>query len=188
MNISSLTRNRHPLPVRRPRIAVIFQSFLNSIEVVFMQKISTYHYSGSTLNFEKKRFNYRWWILILVYQTTTIDESSQARVWMRVFSTLIFWSNEKESHERWQARVCIKVFSTLMPLSNENMQELHESWWELTSESLYERFLNSHVLVKREQELLHKNWWELTSESLYKSFLNSRVLVKREQELRASWL
>ena len=30
---------------------------------------------------------------------------------------------------------------------------LHESYWELTTESLYERFLNSHVPVKREQEL-----------------------------------
>ena len=54
------------------------------------------------------------------------------------------------------------------------------------SESLYESFLNSHVLVKREQEL-HKSWWELTSESFYESFLNSHALVKREQEFYESW-
>ena len=47
---------------------------------------------------------------------------------MRVFSTLMSWSDESKS--------CMRVD-------------------ELTSESLYERFLNSHVLVKREQEL-HK--------------------------------
>ena len=29
--------------------------------------------------------------------------------------------------------------------------------WELTGESLYEIFLNSHVLVKGEQEL-HESW------------------------------
>ena len=50
----------------------------------------------------------------------------------------------------------------------------------LLSESLYESFLNSHVLVKREEEL-HKSWWKLTSESLCVSFFNSHVLVKREQ-------
>ena len=57
-------------------------------------------------------------------------------------------------------------------------QELRESWWELTSDSLYESFLNSYVMVKQEQEL-HESWWELTSESLYESFLNSLVSVKR---------
>jgi hypothetical protein len=36
----------------------------------------------------------------------------------------------------------------------------NESWWELASESLYESFLNSHVPVKREQEL-HESWWKL---------------------------
>ena len=64
-----------------------------------------------------------------------------------------------------------------MSWSNEN-----KSWWELTSESLYESFLNSHVLVKREQEL-YESWSVLTNESLYESFLDSHVLVKREQEL-----
>jgi hypothetical protein len=63
---------------------------------------------------------------------------------------------------------------------------LHESWWELRSDSLHESFLNSHALFKREQEL-HESWWELRSESLHESFLNSHALVKREQELHESW-
>jgi hypothetical protein len=58
--------------------------------------------------------------------------------------------------------------------------------WELRSESLHESFLNSHVPVKREQEL-HESWWELRSESLHESFLNSHAPVKREQELHESW-
>ena len=43
---------------------------------------------------------------------------------MRVFSTLMSWSNEKRScmridDESLQARVCMRVFSTLMSWSNE---------------------------------------------------------------------
>ena len=51
--------------------------------------------------------------------------------------------------ESWEARVCMRVFSTVMSWSNED-----ESWWELRSESLYESFLNCHVLVKRGWELM----------------------------------
>ena len=126
--------------------------------------------------------------------------------------------------ESWEARVCMRVFSTIMSWSNEN-----ESWWELRSESLYESFLNYHVLVKRGWELMRvekrefawefsqlscpgqtrmrvdeswearvcmrvfstimswsnedESWWELRSESLYESFLNYHVLVKRGWEL-----
>ena len=43
---------------------------------------------------------------------------------MRVFSTLMSWSNENKSSmrvdESGQARVCMRVFSTLMSWSNEN--------------------------------------------------------------------
>ena len=42
----------------------------------------------------------------------------------------------------------------------------------MTNKSLYESFLNSHVLVKREQEL-HGILSELICESLYESFLMS---------------
>ena len=82
---------------------------------------------------------------------------------------------EQELHESWQARVCMRVSSTLMSWSNENMRvDKREFAWEfhqlscpgqtrtrvareLTSESLHESFINSHVLVKREQEL-HESW------------------------------
>ena len=72
--------------------------------------------------------------------------------------------------------------------SKENNRTLVKRGWQmifrrsrqkLLSESLYESFPNSHVLVKREQEL-HESWWEWTSESLYESFLNFHVLIKRE--------
>ena len=75
--------------------------------------------------------------------------------------------------ESWETRVCMRVFSTVMSWSNED-----ESWWELRSESLYESFLNYHVLVKRGLELMK---WR--SESLHESFLNYHVLVKRGWEL-----
>jgi uncharacterized membrane protein len=86
---------------------------------------------------------------------------------------------EQELHESWEARVCIRVFSTLMPWSNKNKscmrvekreftsefsqlscpdQTRTRVAWELRSESLkHQSFLNSHALVKREQEL-HKSW------------------------------
>ena len=85
---------------------------------------------------------------------------------------------EQELHESWQARVCMRVSSTLMSWSNKNKScmrvdkreftwEFHQLScpgqtrtrvaWELTSESLHESFINSHVLVKQEQEL-HESW------------------------------
>ena len=84
----------------------------------------------------------------------------------------------KSLHESWQARVCMRVSSTLMCSSDENKScmrvdkrefawEFHQLScpcqtrtrvaWELTSESLHESFINSHVLVKRKQEL-HESW------------------------------
>ena len=61
-------------------------------------------------------------------------ESWQARVCMRVFSTLMSWSNENKScirvDESWQARICMRVFSILMSWSNENKScmRVDESW------------------------------------------------------------
>ena len=116
---------------------------------------------------------------------TRVDESLQARVCMRVISTLVSWSNENKSWWEFTSESLYESYLNSRVLVKRE-QELRESWWELTSESLYESYLNSRVLVKREQEL-RESWWELTSESLYESCLNSRVLVKREQELRESW-
>jgi hypothetical protein len=85
---------------------------------------------------------------------------------------------EQELHESWEARVCMRVFSTLMPWSVRE-QELHESWEarvcmrvvELRSESCMRvdessqaRVYISHALVKREQEL-HESWEQELHES-----------------------
>ena len=48
-----------------------------------------------------------------------------------------------------------------------------------------ESFLNSHVLVKREQEL-HESCMRVDKQEFDESLLNSHVLVKREQELHES--
>jgi hypothetical protein len=90
-------------------------------------------------------------------------------------------SNENESKV---ANLHESFLNSHAPVKRE--QELHESWWELRSESLHDTFLNSYAPVKREQEL-HDSWWELRSESLHESFLNSYAPVKREQELHESW-
>jgi hypothetical protein len=114
--------------------------------------------------------------------------SIHARVWMRVLvSTLIPQSNENKScmHEI-EVRVEKREFAWEFSPPVKREQELHESWWELRSESLHESFLNSRAPVKRKQEL-HESWWELRSENLHESFLNSHVPVKREQELHESW-
>ena len=77
-------------------------------------------------------------------------------------------------YQSWEARVCMdeSLLNSCVLVKKRSVAG------ELRSESLYENFLNSHDLVKREREL-HESWWELTSESLYESFLNSHVLVKR---------
>ena len=127
--------------------------------------------------------------------------------------------------ESWEARVCMRVFSTIISWLNED-----ESWWELRSDSLHESFLNYYVQVKRGWELMRvekrefawefsqlscpgqtrmrvdeswearvcmrvfstiiswlnedESWWELRSDSLHESFLNYYVQVKRGWELR----
>ena len=142
---------------------------------------------------------------VLVKREQELVESWQARVCMGVSSTLMSWSNENKSGMRVdKARVCMRVSSTLVSWSNENkgcsrVDKREFAWefhqlscpgqtrarvgWELTSESLHGSFINSHVLIKREQEL-HESW---QSESLHESSINSHVLVKREQELHESW-
>ena len=54
------------------------------------------------------------------------DERLQVKVCMRVFTTLMSWTNKNKScikvDESWEARVCMS----------------HWSWWEITSESLYQ--------------------------------------------------
>ena len=102
--------------------------------------------------------------------------SNENKICMRVDKREV--KREQELHESWQARVCMRVSSTLMSWSNGNkicmrVDKREFTWefhqlscpaqtgtrvtWELTSESLHESFINSHVLVKREQEL-HESW------------------------------
>jgi hypothetical protein len=89
---------------------------------------------------------------------------------------------EQELNASWEARVCMRVFTTLMSQSNENkscmrVEKREFAWefsqlscpsqtrtrvaWELRSESLHESFHNSHAPVKREQEL-HESWLDIT--------------------------
>ncbi len=53
---------------------------------------------------------------------------------------------EQELHESWQARVCMRVFSTIVTRSNENKSCMRVDEGELTSDSLHMR-----VFFKREQ-------------------------------------
>jgi hypothetical protein len=77
---------------------------------------------------EKREFPWGFSQLSCPGQTRTrvmrVDDNWEARVCMRVFSTLMPRSNENKScmrvDESWEARVCIRIFSILMPRSNEN--------------------------------------------------------------------
>jgi hypothetical protein len=112
---------------------------------------------------------------------------------------------EQELHESWEARVYIRVFSTLMPWSNENKSCMRvgkrefasefsqlscpgQTWtrvaWELRSESLHQSFLNSHALAKREQEL-HESWEErvyIRIFSILKSWSNENKSCMRVEK------
>jgi hypothetical protein len=85
---------------------------------------------------------------------------------------------EQELHESWEASVYIRVFSTLMPWSNENKSCMRVEKREFASE--FSRLSCPGQTRTRVA-------WELRSESLHQSFLNSHALVKREQELHESW-
>jgi hypothetical protein len=76
------------------------------------------------------------------------------------FEVLIAWLSSGQTRMRVEKREFAWEFSQLSCPAVKREQELYESWWELRSESLHERFLNSPA-VKREQEL-HESWWELT--------------------------
>ena len=69
----------------------------------------------------------------------------QARVCMRVLNSHILVKREQELLESSQTRVCMSVFSTLMS----PCQARTRFTGELTSESLHERFLSSNNLLKR---------------------------------------
>jgi hypothetical protein len=97
---------------------------------------------------------------------------------------------EQELYESWEARVCMRVSSTLMPRSNENKScmrvEKREFAWEISQFSCPGQ-TRTRVAWELRSESLHDSWWELRSESLHESSLNSHGSVKREQELHESW-
>jgi hypothetical protein len=109
-----------------------------------------------------------------------VDESWEAGVCMRVFSTPMPRSNENKSCMRVEKREFAWEFSQLpRPIKRE--QELHESWWELASESLHESVLNSHAPVKREQEL-HESWMDITAR-VATTLINSHQNLNRSSKL-----
>ena len=89
----------------------------------------------------------------LIKREQEFHESWEARVYMRVFSTFIAWSNENKSCMRVDKREFTWEFSQHSFLRQTRTRVA----WELTSESLHESFLNVHCLIKREQEL-HESW------------------------------
>ena len=78
----------------------------------------------------------------------------------------------KELHESWEARVCVRVFSTLMSWSNKNKSgtRIDESWQERVCMRVSQLSCLGQARTWVAQELI-----ELKSESLYESFLNSHA-------------
>jgi hypothetical protein len=153
-----------------------------------------------SMRVEKREFTWGFSQHSLLDQTRT-RVAWELRVYMRVFSTFIAWSNENKSCMRVEKREFTWEFSQHSLLDKTRTRVA----WELRGESLHESFLNIHCLIKQEQELHERReftWefsehslldqtrtrvaWELTSESLHESFLNFHCLIKREQ-LRVAW-
>jgi hypothetical protein len=100
------------------------------------------------------------------------------RVYTRVFSTFIVWSNENKSCMRVDKREFAWEFSQLLLLDQTRTRVA----WELTSEFTWE-FSQLSLLDQTRTRVV----WVLTSKSLHESFLNFHCLIKREQELHESW-
>ena len=91
----------------------------------------------------------------LIKREQELHESWQERVYMRVSSTFIAWSNENKTCMRVDKREFTWEFRQLSLLDQTRTRVA----WGLTSESLHESFINFHCLIKREQEL-HEGWQE----------------------------
>jgi predicted transcriptional regulator len=130
---------------------------------VYMRVFSTFiawpNENKSCMRVDKREFTWEFSQLSLLDQTRTrvawelTSESWQARVFVRVLSTFIVWSNENKS--------CMRVDKREFSWEFSQLSLLDQTWtrvaWELRSESLHESFLNFHCLIKREQEL-HESW------------------------------
>ena len=116
----------------------------------------------------------------LIKREQELHESWQARVYIRVTSTFIAWSNENKSGTRVDKREFTWEFHQLSLLD----QTRTRVTWKLTSESLHESFINFHYLViKREQEL-HESWQARVYMRVSSTFI---AWLKQEQELHESW-
>ena len=114
----------------------------------------------------------------LLAENTSVGKVTNLNWHESFINSRVLVKREQELHESWQARVCMRVSSTLVSWSNENKScmrvDKREFAWEF------------HQLSCPGQTRTRVAW-ELTSESLHESFINSRVLVKREQELHERW-
>jgi hypothetical protein len=148
--------------------------------------------TGGTSNQLKLWWNEDWWELI------------RARVWIRVFSSLMPRLNKNKScivrvYKRefaWEFSQlsCPGWTRTRVAWELTRVEKREFAWkfsqlscpgwtrvaWELRSESLHDSFLNSHAPpapVKREQEL-HESWRELTGyyRLIAKTLINSHYL------------
>ena len=107
---------------------------------------------------------------VLVKREQELHESWQARVYMRVSSTLMSWSNENKSCMRVDKREFTWEFHQLSCPGQTRTRVARE----LTSESLHESFINSHWCPGQTRTRVA---WELTSKSLHESFINSHDLT-----------
>jgi hypothetical protein len=86
--------------------------------------------------------------------------------------------------ESWEARVCMRVFSTLMSRSTRTRVAWELiTWWELRSESLHESFLNSHFPVNENKSCMRVDEsWEAR---FYMRVFST--LMPRSTRTRVAW-
>jgi predicted transcriptional regulator len=121
----------------------------------------------------------------LIKREQELHESWQARVYVRVFSTFIAWSNESKSCMRVDKRELTWEFSQLSLLDQTRARVA----WELTSESLHQSFLNFHCLIKREQEL-HESWQARAYVRVFSTFIawsNESKSCMRVEKREFTW-
>ena len=90
-----------------------------------------------------------------------VDESWEARVYMRVFSTLV--PRPTRTKVAWELmRVEKREFTwefSQLSCPGQREQELHESWWELRSESLHENWRPNAGESRNSPHILHVKFW-----------------------------
>ena len=160
----------------------------------------------SCMRVDKREFTWGFHQLSLLDQTRTrvaweLTSESSHESFINFHCVI---KREQELHESWQARVYMRVSSTFIAWSNENKSCMRVEKLEF----IHESFINFHCLIKRKQKL-HESCkreftWklhqlslldqrrtrfacDLTRESLHESFINCHCLIKQEQDLHESW-